>query len=564
LITTRIVDWLVPNPEVRSTLFSYEIGLLVIAGSVVLYLFLDGEERKRRAIQRSLEQSEEHYRVLVEGVRDFSLVLLAPDGEIVTWNAGATALNGYQSAEIVGQPMQLLYPEDGVNDLHAEELLQRARATGRAEYEGWRVRKDGTRYWANSVLTALHAPDGRFTGFAKITRDLTDRRAAEEALHLSEKRFEVIFYASPVGIIISDLTSGEVLDVNETFANLLGIQREALIGNNAVGMESWLNVEERAQVANALHGQGFVKDFEFTYLRQDRRKYVALLSAELIEFGNRRVVLSLVYDITERKAAEDALRRLTGELEQRIAERTADLEVAMNQALAADRLKSAFLATMSHELRTPLNSIIGFTGVLAQQLAGPLNEEQIKQLGMVRTSAYHLLALINDVLDISKIEAGQLEISPAPFELLAAVESALRTVQPLAQRKGLEISVEFDPSIGVIVSDRRRVEQILINLINNAVKFTVKGSVRVVCKRVDERLIVSVSDTGIGIMPEDQTKLFQPFQQVDTGLARSHEGTGLGLSICWNLTKLLGGTISLESARNVGSTFTIDLPYQPA
>jgi signal transduction histidine kinase len=219
---------------------------------------------------------------------------------------------------------------------------------------------------------------------------------------------------------------------------------------------------------------------------------------------------------------------------------------------------------MSHELRTPLNSIIGFTGVLAQQLAGPLNEEQIKQLGMVRTSAYHLLALINDVLDISKIEAGQLEISPAPFELLAAVESALRTVQPLAQRKGLEISVEFDPSIGVIVSDRRRVEQILINLINNAVKFTVKGSVRVVCKRVDERLIVSVSDTGIGIMPEDQTKLFQPFQQVDTGLARSHEGTGLGLSICWNLTKLLGGTISLESARNVGSTFTIDLPYQPA
>lgn len=254
------------------------------------------------------------------------------------------------------------------------------------------------------------------------------------------------------------------------------------------------------------------------------------------------------------------IQRYAVELEQKVAERTRDLNLALEKAQAADRLKSAFLATMSHELRTPLNSIIGFTGVLLQGLAGPLNAEQSKQLGMIRDSAQHLLALINDVLDISKIEAGQLEVRRDPFDLRLAIENVLRMVTPLAQRKGLSLVAVIPSNVGAIVSDQRRVEQILINLMTNAVKFTERGEVRLECETHPGWVTLRVRDTGIGIRPEDMPKLFRPFQQLETGLARHHEGTGLGLAICRHLAELLGGDISAESEWGKGSVFTVNLP----
>jgi signal transduction histidine kinase len=225
-------------------------------------------------------------------------------------------------------------------------------------------------------------------------------------------------------------------------------------------------------------------------------------------------------------------------------------------------MKSAFLATMSHELRTPLNSIIGFTGIVLQELAGPLNPEQAKQLGMVRSSARHLLALINDVLDISKIEAGQLEVRREPVELRAAIEQVLATVGPLAADKGLALEAEFDDDLGAVTADRRRVEQILLNLLSNAVKFTDRGSVRLVTECVDgDRAVrVRVVDTGIGIAPDDLGQLFQPFRQLDSGMTRQHEGTGLGLAICRRLATLMGGTITASSTLGVGSEFVVEFP----
>lgn len=230
------------------------------------------------------------------------------------------------------------------------------------------------------------------------------------------------------------------------------------------------------------------------------------------------------------------------------------------KAQESDRLKSAFLASMSHELRTPLNSIIGFTGILLQGMVGPLTDEQRKQLGMVMNSARHLLALINDVLDISKIEAGELELATEPFDMSQAIQRAVQTVAPMADKKGLPIVVEISPEVGRVVGDGRRVEQILINLINNAVKFTEQGQVGVSCKIVDGRLVIQVSDTGIGIRPEDVGKLFKPFRQIDTGVARRHEGTGLGLAICARLANMMGGQIGVESEWGAGSTFIFTLP----
>ena len=264
----------------------------------------------------------------------------------------------------------------------------------------------------------------------------------------------------------------------------------------------------------------------------------------------------------ERKRAEEELRKHREHLEELVEERTVELATAREQAESADRLKSAFLATMSHELRTPLNSIIGFTGIVLKELTGPLNDEQKKQLGMVRTSASHLLNLINDILDISKIEAGQLEIAPEPFDMPETIEKVVRTVTPQAEQKGLLLVAEVSPEVGKIVSDRRRVEQIIINLLNNAVKFTEKGVVRVECLVSDDRLVTRVVDTGIGIKPEDMDKLFVAFQQVDSSLARPHEGTGLGLSICKKLVEMLGGEIRAESVWGVGSTFTFTLPMK--
>ncbi len=264
----------------------------------------------------------------------------------------------------------------------------------------------------------------------------------------------------------------------------------------------------------------------------------------------------------ERADAMAALERVRDELEARVAERTRELRLAKDAAEAADRTKSAFLATMSHELRTPLNSIIGFSGILLHGLAGPLNEEQRKQLTMVQNSARHLLALINDVLDISKIEAGQLEIRTERFDLGASAAKVVESLRPSAEHKGLALSLQLEGRLASYCGDQRRIEQVLMNLLSNAVKFTDSGGCEVRCSERDGSILVSVRDTGIGIAAGDLPALFRPFHQLDQGLARRHEGTGLGLSISKRLVEMMGGGISVESRPGAGSTFCFTLPPQ--
>jgi len=256
------------------------------------------------------------------------------------------------------------------------------------------------------------------------------------------------------------------------------------------------------------------------------------------------------------------LQQINQEMEQRIVERTAELAAAKEQAEVADNLKSAFLATMSHELRTPLNSIIGFTGIILRERVGPLNDEQKKQLNMVRNSSQHLLALINDVLDISKIEAGQLQLASEEMDLPQSIEKAVQSTRPLADSKRLELGFDISPEIKTIAGDVRRVEQILLNLLSNAIKFTEKGSVRIVCEADAGNIIFKVVDTGIGIKGEDMETIFKSFRQIDSGLSRKYEGTGLGLSISKKLVELMGGKIWVTSVWGSGSTFGFSLPKE--
>lgn len=310
---------------------------------------------------------------------------------------------------------------------------------------------------------------------------------------------------------------------------------------------------------------------EASFLTKDGRTIPHFFTGKRLIVDGRPCLVGIGIDVTDRKKAEDALKELNESLELKVALRTQELKTALIHAESADHLKSAFLATMSHELRTPLNSILGFTGIVLQGLAGPLTTEQSKQLGMVRTSARHLLDLINDVLDLSKIEANQLEIRPETFDLRDSIERAVSLVKPMAEKKRLPLLVVIHPSIGQWTNDRRRMEQIFINLITNAVKFTEHGQVSVTVDLIESysnlemsekmpAVRMRVKDTGIGVKPEQLSLLFQPFRQLDSGLSRQHEGTGLGLAICRRLALLLGGEISATSEWALGSEFTVVVP----
>ncbi len=287
------------------------------------------------------------------------------------------------------------------------------------------------------------------------------------------------------------------------------------------------------------------------------RTYLSLKDTESDLIRHRDHLEELVNERTA--SLQEANEKLSVEIAERV--RTLDeLALAKERAEAADKIKSAFLATMSHELRTPLNSIIGFTGMILQGLAGPLNEEQTKQMGMVRSSARHLLALINDILDISKIEAGQLSISSGAFNLKGSIEKVAQMVLPLAEKKGLKLRCRIGDEIDTILGDQRRMEQVIMNLLSNAVKFTDQGDIDLKCHADNDVIILSVTDTGMGIKPEDMEVIFSPFHQVDIGITRVQEGTGLGLTITRKLVEMMGGAIRAESEWGKGSTFTVSLP----
>ena len=304
------------------------------------------------------------------------------------------------------------------------------------------------------------------------------------------------------------------------------------------------------------------KNLESSYKKLDE-----LVEKRTVEL--RAVNEQLQQDITERRRAEEELRKYREHLEELVEERTSELEektVELEQANISlqevDRLKTVFLASMSHELRTPLNSIIGFTGIILQGMSGEIKAEQRKQLTMVKNSASHLLGLINDVLEISKIESGRVEFSLEEFSLDDVVTEVVEPFSSTVSEKGLELTTQVPEAI-TLFSDKRHMKQVLLNLVSNAVKFTDHGSVKIATGVLkDDNLEIRVIDTGIGIKQEDMDKLFQPFQQIDMPLTKTREGTGLGLYISKKLAVLLAGDISAKSEYGRGSEFTFTMPLK--
>jgi signal transduction histidine kinase len=280
----------------------------------------------------------------------------------------------------------------------------------------------------------------------------------------------------------------------------------------------------------------------------------------LMKVDGKRYIIGVGIDITERKRDEDELNQYRVHLEEMVKARTAELSAANEKLKELDKLKSMFIASMSHELRTPLNSIIGFTGMTLQGLSGGLNDEQKDNLTRAYHSAKHLLNLITDVIDISKIEAGRIEAFPEDFPLKDMIDEAVATVEPQLKSKGLALDIDVPADVHVM-TDRRRLLQCLINFLSNAVKYTEKGGIAIATQWTAGHVLVSVSDTGIGVAEKDIPRLFEPFERLETHLRVKTGGTGLGLYLTKKLaTDVLRGDLSIKSREGQGSTFTITIP----
>ncbi len=391
-----------------------------------------------------------------------------------------------------------------------------------------------------------------------ILREQRKRETVLESLSESEARYKALFEQNPAPTFIYDRLSLRILAVNGAFLENYGYSNEEIKNMQLTDLYVGEQKKKIAELIPSLHG--FRNVGEWIHQKKNGSLINIIACSNDLEYNGQQARIAVITDITEQIIAEEKVFLINTELEKRVAERTAELAIAKERAESADNLKSAFLATMSHELRTPLNSIIGFTGILLKGMAGPLNDEQRKQLGMAKGSAQHLLELINDVLDISKIEADELVVTPEKFDFKEMLEKVVSAVQPLAEKKNLMLQLKISDKVKEIYSDKRRTHQIFLNLINNAIKFTDNGYVRIESEAIDSTIITRVSDSGIGIKKEDMSRLFKPFSQIGTGLTRNHEGTGLGLSICQKLTEKLNGTITVESEFGTGSTFTVTLP----
>jgi PAS domain S-box-containing protein len=526
----------------------------------------------RKEAEAALRESEERLRLLGDNLPDSYVFEYTREADgtrrFLYVSAGVERVHGVTADQVARDATLLLA------GIEPGQLMALSAAASVSRRDMTDVDKElqfrnagGQERWLRVRVRPRREPGGQIL-WDGVATDITPGKRLEDARQ-QEREFSDAVLNSLPGVLYCYDEDRRFRRWNRSFERVTGyssaeIARMSPLDFFAGGQKVLVDARIREVFA------GGTSEIEADFVAKDGSRTPYYFSGLATVIEGRPHLVGVGVDITRRKKDEDEIRRLHAELqryaeelERRVSERTAELEVARNRAEAADRLKSAFLATMSHELRTPLNSIIGFTGILLQGLAGPLQAEQTTQLGMVRGSARQLLDLINDILDLSKIEAGQLQVHPEPFDLAASIERVCSAVRPLAGQKALALDLSLDPLLGTISSDRRRVEQVMMNLLDNAVKFTPAGRITVTARRLADCVAITVADTGIGITSGDQDSLFQPFRQIDSGLTRQHEGTGLGLAICRRLVDLLQGAIAVQSAPGAGSAFTVTLPLAP-
>ncbi len=488
-----------------------------------------------------------------------AVVITSAGGEIVHWSEGAQRVFGYAPNEALGHTLQdLLVPLDRSDD--EEALRARVQANGSATFETVLQRKDGALLQVDIASRVVDGAQPVALVFA--VRDVTRLRVLRDG-RLVETRFRELLESMPDGVVLVN-ASGHIVFANTQLAHLFGYPPQALQGR---AVDELLPTRLRgnhfrprgdAGARAKAHAAGRTwrlidplrerirYTLELAGLRRDGGEFPIEISLSALQLDGSVMVMGAIRDISERRRVEDELRRKNIELEQ------------------ANRAKDRFLATMSHELRTPLNAIIGFTGTLLMKLAGPLTADQERQLQTVQSSGRHLLSLINDLLDLARIESGKFELLLADTSCSAVVDEVAATLRPLADAKHLALRVERPADPVTLRSNERALNQILLNLVSNAIKFSEAGEVVIRMRESEVApppvLEISVTDTGPGIRKEDQPRLFQAFTRIEAGATRRNEGTGLGLYLSQKLADLLGGHITCESEPGRGSRFTLRLP----
>lgn len=380
--------------------------------------------------------------------------------------------------------------------------------------------------------------------FVALAIEATERNAAQEALRQSEAKFRAIVENSSIGIGLIDM-KGRIVENNPALCQILGYNQQELHGKHCTDyiFKTTGELEFYKQLASGVRNR---LEMERCFLHQDCRLVWAYVRVSLIlgTNGEPKFLLAMIEDITERKQTE------------------LKLQESKEAAEAGSKAKSEFLATMSHELRTPLNAIMGLSQLLQQEIVGSLNDKQKEYVNCIYSSGEHLLSLINDILDLSKVEAGREELFLSSLHVQELCNYVISTIQDSAIEKGLELTTKIEEEADICTADERRIKQMLINLLTNAIKFTTAGKVSLEVKKVPQGITFVVTDTGIGIDPSQVKFLFEPFKQLDSQLSRQYEGTGLGLALTRKLARLHGGDVTVESTLGKGSRFTIFLPKE--
>ena len=555
------------------------------------------QEINREVIERRrAEEAETSSRKLLRDIIDNSLspvYVFDVEGRFLLVNRKFESLIGVVQEQLLGKTREA-FMSSGTAASHRQNDLKVLAGLEPMIFEEELLVADGLHRY-RSVKFPLIDPQGQVLGIGGISIDMTEQMNLVNNLRRSEAFLDNIIEQSLLSMWISDET-GTLLRLNQACRDLLGIQTEEVVGKYNVLQDNIVTEQGLMPQVRRVFENGEAANFRLFYdstqlkhLELQNRKSVILdVTISPVKDGTGKVTNAIIQhmDITRQHQQEEELRHLADDLEGQVLERTLDLDETQNALLNLlddmnmakeqleeankklqdmDRLKSMFIASMSHELRTPLNSVIGFSSILVDEWLGPLNDEQKMNMNSILRSGKHLLSLINDVIDISKIEAGTLEPTIESFDLADLLADAADSLRQAAQDKGLTLTIQTVSY--PLQTDRRRLLQILLNFLSNGVKFTAQGAVTLAVEisADQERLALAVSDTGIGILQEDIGKLFKPFSRLHDAGSSVYPGTGLGLYLCSKIAHdILHGEVAVQSVVGQGSTFRVTLPVRVA
>jgi len=511
---------------------------------------------ERKQAEEALRESEEKFRSFMETSSDL-MHIADKDGNLAYVNESMAKTLGYSREEMIGMNISQIISEESMKDFEPrrKELVSK----GRFVYEPTWITKDGKEVCGEVKVVAIYDSDGKFAGSRGTFRDITERKQAEETLRESEEKFRTFIDTASDLMNITD-RAGNITDVNESMARVLGYSKEELIGMHFTQILPLKTFERdfKPPFEKFIKRGGEIA-FDTAFTAKDGKQVYGELRTVAIYNSRGRYAGSraVFHDLTERRKAKEELQERNEQLKaqrEELVRKATELEM-VNQA------KSEFLASMSHELRTPLNAIIGFSELMLDGIPGEINNEQRGCVNDILDSGQHLLNLINDILDLSKVEAGKIELKLQNLDIAAIISGVVQIIKPMLAKNGQEIEVSVMQGLPKVRGDKNRLEQILLNLLSNASKFTKQGGrVRIHVGRESGYCQVAVIDTGIGIKKEDQEHMFEAFIQGETLSDRKKEGTGLGLTLTKRFVEAIGGRIWMESEYGKGSIFIFTIP----